>query len=248
MHPVGRVPDFGARADRYDALRPPDESWWELFDLLVREGDLLGRRVLEVGCGTGLLAAALAERASARVWAIDPEPAMLEVAARQVPRGVGLRLGRAEELPFRDGWFERAVLRLVVHLVDRGRTLAELRRVLGPGGRATIATFDATHFDGFWLAQLFPALEAIDRARFPEPSALEAELRAAGFASTRTVRLTQTREQTREEALERIRGRHISTFDLLDEDELRAGTERAERELPERVEVRLEWAIVVADT
>jgi hypothetical protein len=48
-------------------------------------------------------------------------------------------------------------------------------------------------------------------------------------------------------ALARIRGRHISTFDLLDEDEIRAGTERAARELPERVEYRLEWLIAVAD-
>ncbi len=242
------MPDFGARAARYDELRPADAGWWELFEALVREGDLRGRRVLEVGCGTGLLAAALAERVAARVWAVDAEPAMLELAARRMPRGVGLRQGRAEALPFRDGWFERAVMRLVVHLVERGRALPELRRVLAPGGRAAIATFDPSHFGGFWLAPLFPTLEAIDRARFPEPDALERELLEAGFAAARTVRLSQRQELPRAEALERIRGRHISTFDLLDEEEFAAGTERAERELGDSVEVRLEWAVVVADT
>ena len=70
---------------------------------------------------------------------------------------------------------------------------------------------------------------------------------AAGFAAARVVRLSQRTELDRETALERIRGRHISTFDLLDEDELAAGTARAERELPERIEVPLEWAVVVAD-
>lgn len=244
---MARVPDFGARAARYDELRPADASWWELFDLLVAEGDLRGRRILEIGCGTGQLAAALAERVAARVWAIDPEPAMLELAARRVPTGVGLKEGGAEALPFRDGWFERVVMRLVVHLVDRGRALPELRRVLASGGRAAIATFDPAHFEGFWLARLFPTLEAIDRARFPEPGALAEELRAAGFSAARVVRLSQRYELEREAALERIRGRHISTFDLLDEEELGAGTARAERELPERVEVRLEWAVVVAD-
>jgi len=247
MPPARRVPDFSARAARYDELRPPDETWWELFDVLVREGDLRGRRVLEIGCGTGVLAGALAERSAARVWGIEPDAAMLEVAARRVPRGVGLRQAAAEALPFRDGWFERGVMRLVVHLVDRARALPELRRVLAPGGRAVIATFDPSHFDGFWLARLFPTLTAIDRARFPEPRALEAELGAAGFASTRVVRLSQRRELSREAALERIRGRHISTFDLLDEDELAEGTARAELELPERLEVQLEWAISVAD-
>ncbi|HVM58066.1 MAG TPA: methyltransferase domain-containing protein [Gaiellaceae bacterium] len=215
--------------------------------MLVREGDLRGRRVLEVGCGTGVLAAALAERDAARVWAVDEEPAMVEVARARLPRGAGVRVGRAEELPFRDAWFERAVQRLVVHLVDRSRALPELRRVLATGGRAVVATFDPSHFDGFWLNSLFPSLEAIDRARFPEPDELRRELEAAGFASTRVVRLSQAHELDRETALERIRGRHISTFDLLDEDEIAAGTARAARDLPERIPVRLEWAVVVAD-
>lgn len=239
-----RVPDFGARAARYDELRPADAAWWELFELLVREGDLRGRRVLEVGCGTGQLAAAFRERAAARVWAVDAEPAMVAHARTRLRTA---RVARAESLPFRDGWFERAVLRLVVHLLDRPRALPELRRVLGDDGRAVIATFDQRHFDGFWLARLFPTLETIDRARFPEPPALAAELEQAGFRVTRVVPLSQRQELPREEALARIRGRHISTFDLLDDDEVRAGTERAERELPERVTVRLEWAVMIAD-
>jgi SAM-dependent methyltransferase len=244
VQPGAGVPDFGARAARYDELRPPDESWWELFEVLVREGDLRGRRVLEVGCGTGLLAAALAERVAARVWAVDAEPAMVEVSRRRVRTA---KLARAESLPFKDGWFERATMRLVVHLLDRDRALRELRRVLGADGRLVIATFAPSHFGADWLTPFFPSIPEVDRARFAESDALEAELRAAGFASARTVRLTQHREIARDEALERIQGRHISTFDLLDEDELTAGTKRAEAELGERVDVRLEWAIVVAD-
>jgi SAM-dependent methyltransferase len=242
---MARVPDFGARAARYDELRPADAGWWELFELLVQEGDLRGRRVLEVGCGTGQLAAALGERVAARVWAVDAEPAMVELARG---RGVAAKVATAEALPFRDGWFERAVLRLAVHLLDRSRALPELRRVLAGGGRAAIATFDPAHFDGFWLSRLFPSLVEIDRVRFPVPAQLESELRTAGFSATRIVRHSQRHELTREQALARVRGRHISTFDLLDEDELREGTERAERDLGERVEVRLEWSVVVADT
>ncbi|HTZ07184.1 MAG TPA: methyltransferase domain-containing protein [Gaiellaceae bacterium] len=215
--------------------------------MLVREGDLRGRRVLEVGCGTGLLAAALAERTAARVWAVDAEPEMVAIARERLPQDAGVRVGSAEELPFRDAWFERAVMRLVIHLVDTERALPELRRVLAPGGRAVVATFDPSHFDGFWLNRLFPSLEAIDRARFPDPAELCRGFEDAGFASTRVVPLAQRREIDRATALERIRGRHISTFDLLEEDEVAAGTARAERELPERVPVRLEWAIVVAE-
>ena len=210
----------------------------------MREGDLRGRRVLEVGCGTGLLAGALAERTAAKVWAVDAEPAMVEVARRRLP---GARHARAEALPFKNGWFERAVLRLVVHLLDRGQALPELRRVLGPGGRAVIATFDLAHFDGFWLDRLFPRLREIDLARFPAPGTLSRELEAAGFAATRVVPVPLASHVSREAALEKIRGRHISTFDLLSEDEIAEGTARAERELPERVEIRQDWALVVAD-
>jgi hypothetical protein len=117
---------------------------------------------------------------------------------------------------------------------------------LGPGGRLVIATFDPSHFDAFWLNTLFPSFEAIDRARFPTRETLRPELAAAGFADVQATALPQRATVDRATALEKIRGRHISTFDLIDEDEYRAGVERAERELPDRLDYALDWVIVVA--
>lgn len=240
MSPVRR-PDFGPLAATYDELRPADANWWELFELLVREADLVGRRVLDVGCGTGRVAAALHERGS-RVWGVEPSA---EMAARARERGVNVKVARAEQLPFKEGWFERAVLWLVAHLVDRPAAFAELGRVLAPDGRIAIATFDPAHFERYYLNRLFPSLEHIDRERFPEPSALVGELETSGFTVT-LIPLSQRAEISRDEALERIRGRFISTLRLLDDEEFEQGLVRAERELPERVEYQLEWAIVVA--
>ena len=241
-----RTPDFGRRAARYDELRPVDENWWQLFETLVREGDLRGRRVLELGCGTGRMAAALAEREGCRVWGVDASAEMLAVARKRVPATVGLRQAEAERLPFRAGWFERLVMRLAVHLVDRPLAFAEARRVLRPDGRLAIATFDPSHFDEFWLNDLFPSLERIDRARFPTRERLREELAAAGFAAVRATGLRQQGSLDRDAALQKIRGRHISTFDLIGEAEYRAGLERAERELPDGVEYALDWVVVVA--
>ncbi|HEU0337249.1 MAG TPA: methyltransferase domain-containing protein [Gaiellaceae bacterium] len=239
-------PDFDRLAASYDRLRPQDGAWWQRFDALVEVLAVRGGRVLDVGCGTGALAAALAERAHARVWGVDTSAEMLEVARGRVPRAVGLKQGRAEELPFRDGWFDAVVLSLVVHLVDRRPAFAEAARVLGPGGRLGIATFAPEHFDSYWLNPWFPGIAEVDRRRFPTPPELERELAAAGFEDVRFVPLEWNGVLDREDALERIRGRHISSFDLLDEEAIRAGSERAERELPQRVETRLVQLVVGA--
>ncbi|MEZ5099834.1 MAG: methyltransferase domain-containing protein [Thermoleophilia bacterium] len=222
---------FASVAGRYDALRPADEAWQEVADAIWADGDLRGQRVLDVGCGTGRLAAELARR-GARVWGVDASPEMLERARARAPRGVGVKLGAAERLPFKDGWFDRAVMRLVAHLVDRERAFAELARVLAPRGRAVVATFLPEHVTGWWGVRWFPGVVTIDLARFPPPGELAGELERAGFASVAWRALVVEGALTREEALERLRGRFISTLSLLPEDDLAAGIERAERELP----------------
>ena len=240
-------PDFALVASRYDELRPADAHWWERFELLVRAGDLGGRRVLDIGCGTGTLASALAERHRCRVWGVEPSPEMLAIARAKVGSGVGLKVGRAEELPFRDAWFERATASLVIHLVDRRRAFAEARRVLAAGGRFVAATFHRDHIHGYYLNPFFPSIPAIDLPRFPETPALESELERAGFEPVLSARLSQHGVVDRAETLRRIRGRHISTLQLVDEEEYGEGLARAERELPERVEYTLEHLVVTGD-
>jgi ubiquinone/menaquinone biosynthesis C-methylase UbiE len=236
---------FGAIAASYERLRPVDVTWWQLFDLLVAAGDLAGRRTLDVGCGTGALAVALAERGG-KVWGVDSSPEMLAEAQAKKTRA-RFKEGAAEALPFKDGWFERVVMRLSLHHLDRPRALAEAARVLVPGGRIAIATFDPEHFDRYWLNELFPSVAAIDRARFPDKTTLRAELEEAGFAGVRIEPLTQPGMVSRAEALERIQGRYISTLNLIDEGEYERGLAAAEAQIPEELEYRLEWLVVAAE-
>ncbi len=239
--------DFGPLAARYDELREANELWAESVDVLVREGDLRGRRVLDVGCGTGRLAAVLAERYGCKVWGVDRSPEMLEVARGRVPAGVGLKVGEAEDLPFRDRWFERATMTLVFHHLDPDRAVPELRRVLVPGGRLAFLTMNPAFFPGYYLNRYFPSFLEIDRARFKPPEELEAMLVAGGLASVRIVSHDQLRTLDRETALTKIRGRHISTFQLISDEEYEAGLARAERELPEEISYEYHWLIVVAE-
>lgn len=238
------APDFGTRARVYDTLRPTDAAWWEAFAAMVELADLRGRRVLDVGCGTGRLLAALVSEAHAKAWGIDNSNEMVAVARETLPAGVGVRRGAAEALPFRDGWFDRVTMSLVLHLVERPQALAEARRVVPGDGRIAISTFHPDHFDTYWLQPYFPSIKTVDAARFPTPEEMETELIAAGFPRVEMRRLIAENELSRDEALARIHGRHISTFDLLGEDEIAEGTVRAERELPPRVMIRLDRLIV----
>jgi SAM-dependent methyltransferase len=187
------------------------------------------------------VAAALAERGS-RVWGVEPEPEMAALARERLST---VKVAPAERLPFKDGWFERAMMWLVVHLVDRSQAFAEAGRVLGPEGRLVIATFDPTHFERYWLNRFFPSLEAIDKARFPDADQLRAEL--ADFDRVELQRLTQSGTIDRASALDRVRGRFISPLQLLDDEEYESGLKRMEAELPEQNEYAIEWLLAVAE-
>ena len=238
-----REPDFGRRAEIYDDLRPgiPD-----LDEALVTAADLRGRRVLDVGCGTGRFAEVLATKYGARVFGLDATPKMLEVAQRRAAPGLAFKAGRAEQLPFRDAWFERATMVLACHLVDRPKAFGELRRVLVSEGRVGLVTFDPAYFPRYYMSQFFPSFVEVDLARFPSGETLKQELRAAGFASASVELFARDATIDRETALNRIRGRHISTFDLISEDEYEHGLARAEQELPAEIAYRWEMLIVVA--
>ena len=241
---TGAAPDFGPRAAQYDELRPIDDAWWRSFEEIVRAGDLRGRRVLEVGCGTGRFSHALEERELARAWAVDSSSEMVE---RAKALGVNARVSRGEALPFKSGWFDRAVLRMAAHLVDRPRVFAEVSRVLAPSGRVVVATHDPDSFDDIWLTKLFPSVPAIERARFPDEPTLRAELAGAGFGIIRFARFEVERTLDRDHAIATIREKAFSTFDLLPPDEYAEGLARAETELPKTFAHRFPWLLAVAD-
>ena len=133
-------------------------------------------RVLEVGCGPGELAARITEELGADVVAIDISPRMVELARG---RGVDARLGDVLDLPFAAGEFDCAVAAwMLYHVPDVERALAELARVLRPGGRLVAVTNAPDH-----LRELRELLGlSRDRFTFPFSGANGGELLRRHFA------------------------------------------------------------------
>jgi ubiquinone/menaquinone biosynthesis C-methylase UbiE len=133
--------DSSGLAETYDRL---SDSQFEGGQRLVeRLGLKAGERVLDVGCGTGRLARWIAERVgpSGSVVGIDPLVERIAIARARVP-GVTFEVGQAEDLgAFADGSFDAVCMSAVFHWVsDKPRALAEVRRVLRPGGRLGVTT------------------------------------------------------------------------------------------------------------
>lgn len=153
-----------------------------------------GERVLDVGCGTGHLAAAVAAGSrAAEVQGVDLSPAYIDNARKRVsdPR-VTFRVGDACALDFPDATFDRVMAMLLLHFVPRAAdAIAEMRRVARPGSTVAATVWDAR--GGFVSNRMFfdtaAALDpkAIERRAknytrpMTRPGELGAAWRAAGF-------------------------------------------------------------------
>ena len=120
---------FGAVAETYERARPlyaEDALTW-IGGRLPLHGD-----VLDLGAGTGKLTRQLAARA-ASVVAVEPDDAMRAVLARVVPAATALA-GSAEAIPLADGAVDVVAVGQAFHWFDLEPALAEMHRVLRPGG------------------------------------------------------------------------------------------------------------------
>jgi 2-polyprenyl-6-hydroxyphenyl methylase/3-demethylubiquinone-9 3-methyltransferase len=181
-----------------------DELWWDpagpaailhainrprVGFYLRQLGELGGRRVLDAGCGGGLVARELAA-AGAEVVGVDRSRGSLGVARRAAgPIGsFAPAQGRLERLPFAGGAFDAVVAADVLeHVPDLPAAVAELARVLAPGGSFVFDTVNRTFWS--WFTGVFGLEQVVrmvprgthDWRLFIRPAELDRLLRGAGL-------------------------------------------------------------------
>ncbi|MFF9564361.1 class I SAM-dependent methyltransferase [Leifsonia sp. NPDC014704] len=134
--------EYDKFADSYNSENSSSllNEYYERPAMLALAGDVVGRRILDAGCGSGPLSAALRER-GAIMSGFDGSPAMIELARRRLGDQVPLHVADlASSLPFADDAFDDVMASLVLHyLEDWTGPLGELRRLIKPGGRLIVS-------------------------------------------------------------------------------------------------------------
>jgi ubiquinone/menaquinone biosynthesis C-methylase UbiE len=169
--------------------------------------------VLDVGAGSGIFARAWPRWARCRVSALEPATAMRDEMLRTgVPDAVRVIGGRAEALPLRAATVDVAWLSTVIHhLTDLSRCVAELGRVVAPGGVVLVRGL----FADLGLPRSVQSLPGWRRAvsTFPSISSVHAAMSEAGFGVLVTAEVQDNGPTTVGRVADRVRRlRHVDTL------------------------------------
>jgi demethylmenaquinone methyltransferase/2-methoxy-6-polyprenyl-1,4-benzoquinol methylase len=149
--------DTAADYDRIESMLAWGTGSRYRRDALVRAGLKEGMEVLDVGVGTGLVAAQACVLTGnpALVTGVDPSPGMM--AASKLPKAMVMVEGRAESLPFPDNHFDFLSMGYALrHISDLSVAFAEFERVLKPGGRLCILEITQAESPfGRWLLKSY---------------------------------------------------------------------------------------------
>jgi len=214
--------DYTSISETYDNCRSfPDP----VFRRVVELGGIgTGIRALEFGCGTANASARLRERTGADVIGMDRSMAML---AKARAKGVPVICADAEgrPMPLKSSSFEAVFGIYVIHQIgDLPSLFRECHRILKSGAIVLLtSSHDQIRDQHPAVKQFFPSFVKIDVARFPDIPEVDAALESAGFESVGHSEIGARRTPLDEKFLDKVRNKYISTYELIGEDEFRAG-------------------------
>lgn len=142
-------------------------------------------RYVDIGCGTGNYTDFF-RRQGFDFFGIDPSDTMLEAARQRYPECIFIN-GFAEQLPLPDSSGDGVIALFTLHhWTDKQQGIAELYRILKPGGRVVFLSFTAAQMDGYWLSHYFPQMIKRSGEMIPTEGSMREMLTGVGFGVVAT--------------------------------------------------------------
>jgi SAM-dependent methyltransferase len=231
------VTDTSAHGPVRDRYRPAEfeterysaenlSFWTPVFVRLgrIRHDD----EVLDLGCATGGLTAAIGEETGAHLVGCDRSIPLLDYGRRVCGRAsTPLVGGDGARLPFGSGSFDRVIASLVLHQVrDRQEVLIEAARTLRSGGLLLVRTV-TPEAAGQWIPhRFFPSIARAQAERMPSMSDLTDRMTRAGFTNIETETVVHAKRLQPEEIERNLRRDVDDRYPFVDDDELDRGLQR----------------------
>lgn len=222
--------DYDSISATYDGARSVNA---ELAETILQEAGLRsGARVLDIGCGTGNIEAALAKTIDLKVVGVDLSLGMLREANAKVPEARWVQAD-CVRLPLKDTAFEGALMLYMVHHLTNFRSvIADVHKMLR-SGRLVILTASHEQIETSFMSGFFPSYASIDKARFPTIDSILEAMRTAGFSDVKSRTIAVAKVTPDERYLRKVESKHVSTFHLMSDEEYRVGLERMRQYISE---------------
>lgn len=153
----------------------------ELLDVVIENLELnRDMRLLDFGCGTGNYLLALQEKGYTKLFALDVDDSMIDIASKRT--GIAVQNGSHLSIPFENNFFDSIILIAMIHFIDDLSSLFKnLNRVCMDRGRIVIVTQSHKQVSSRFYNKYFPSLVNIDKERYHEPQYIISIAQKNGF-------------------------------------------------------------------
>jgi ubiquinone/menaquinone biosynthesis C-methylase UbiE len=188
-----------------------------------------GRKVLDLGCGTGNVARQIKNKINADLIGVDVSPAMLKVAKDKSLEVICTDIDN-QRLPFRDSSFNTVVGAYVIHQIKNlNFMLSECYRVLKDGVLVLLTSSHKQIEDQHPIIKdFFPSYVAIDKGRFPDIDRVDYLLNSLGFKDIKHEEVTVANIPIDFEYLQKVKNKYVSTYHLMPDREFENGVAKLE--------------------
>jgi len=211
----------------YDDYRSYPESLLKKVISLGRISQ--GKRVLDLGCGTGNVASQLRRTINADVTGVDASFSMLKIARDKSLEVICSDIDN-RQLPFLDGSFDTIIGAYVIHQIKNlAFMLSECHRVLRDGSLVLLtSSHKQIENQHPVIKNFFPSYVDIDKGRFPDIGRIDYLLESHGFKYIQHEKVIVAHIPIDYEFLQKVKSKYVSTYHLMPQDEFDSGVRQLE--------------------